>query len=78
MFFRRAASWMTLCLVLNAVACGGDDDGDNPDPADADGGGGSDGGGGGADSDVTIGGSVSGLEGSGLVLQNNSSDDLTI
>ncbi|MEO1301725.1 MAG: hypothetical protein AAFV36_00950 [Myxococcota bacterium] len=69
---------MTLCLVLNAVACGGDDDGDNPDPADADGGGGSDGGGGGADSDVTIGGSVSGLEGSGLVLQNNSSDDLTI
>lgn len=88
-FIRHSVVCAALC-ALSVVACGSDDD--NPEPRNAGGGsgggdsgggnGGPDGGGSGGDSGrdqrLTVGGSVSGLQGSGLILQNNGGDDLAI
>src|SRR5947208_3221472 len=62
------AALIALSLVL--AACSG--------PKATSGGGGNGGGGGGGSSTFTVGGTVTGLKGTGLVLQNNGGDDLTI
>ena len=68
---------LLLAAALTLAACGGDDEDPVPPAGDTGPGPGS---GSGDDSDptYTIGGSVTGLTGSGLVISNNSSDELTI
>src|SRR5438034_1104322 len=62
------AALIALSLVL--AACSG--------PKATSGGGGNGGGGGGGSSTFTVGGTVTGLTGTGLVLQNNGGDNLAI
>ncbi|HLU07932.1 MAG TPA: Ig-like domain-containing protein [Woeseiaceae bacterium] len=64
-----------LSLVLAACGGGGEDPPANPgDPADPDPGGS----GGGVEETFSVGGSVTGLTGSGLVISNNGAEELTI
>jgi 6-phosphogluconolactonase (cycloisomerase 2 family) len=66
----RMALWGVMLTSLALAACGGGGGGGNPSPS-----GGSSGG---TTTTYSIGGTVSGLSGTGLVLQNNGGDNLTV
>ncbi|MEL6339846.1 MAG: hypothetical protein AAGJ56_05865 [Myxococcota bacterium] len=73
--FPNRSAWIALCLALS-WSCGGNDN--EPGPNDPGAGGGNGGSGSDRGRRVTLGGSVAGLQGSRLVLQNNGADDIEI